>query len=64
MDIIRLIKGLVSELMDVIEEFLEHLGRFSTFEETVNGQVDQTATDFIEPTLTAAHTMFCESGKL
>lgn len=37
MDIIRLIKGLVSELMDVIEEFLEHLGRFSTFEETVNG---------------------------
>ena len=46
MDIITLIQVLVSGLLNAQEEFLEHLDRFSTFEETVNGLTDQVAADF------------------
>ena len=41
MDIITLIKALVSGLLDAEEEFLEHLDTFSAFEETVHGLTDQ-----------------------
>ena len=63
MDIITLIQVLVSGLLNAQEEFLEHLDRFSTFEETVNGLTDQVAADFIGLTLTAADTLIRESGK-
>ena len=63
MDIITLIQVLVSGLFNAQEEFLEHLDRFSTFEETVNGLTDQVAADFIGLTLTAADTLIRESGK-
>ena len=56
MDIITLIKVLVSGLLNAQEEFLEHLDQFSTFEETVNRLTDQAAADFIGLTLTAADT--------
>lgn len=45
------------------EEFLEHLDRFSTFEETVNELTDHAAADFIGLTLTAADTLIRKSGK-
>ena len=63
MDIITLIKVLVSGLLNAQEKFLEHLDQFSTFEETVNGLTDQVAADFIGLTLTAADTLIRESGK-
>ena len=63
MDLITLIQVLVSGLLNAQEEFLEHLDRFSTFEETVNGLTDQVAADFIGLTLTAADTLIRESGK-
>ena len=63
MDIITLIQVLVSGLLNAQEEFLEHLDRFSTFEETVNELTDQVAADFIGLTLTAADTLIRESGK-
>ncbi len=47
MDIITLIQGLVSGLLNAEEEFLKHLDRFSMFEETVNRLTDQAAADFI-----------------
>lgn len=63
MDIITLIRVLVSGLLNAQEEFLRHLDQFSTFEETVNGLTDQIAADFIGLTLTAADTLIRESGK-
>lgn len=63
MDIITLIKVLVSGLLNAQEKFLEHLDQFSTFEETVNGLTDRVAADFIGLTLTAADTLIRESGK-
>ena len=63
MDIITLIQVLVSGLFNAQEEFLEHLDRFSTFEETVNGLTDQVAADFIGLTLTVADTLIWKSVK-
>ena len=47
MDIITLLKVLVSGLLNAQTEFLEHLDQFSTFEETVNRLTDQIAADSI-----------------
>ena len=63
MDIITLLKVLVSGLLNAQTEFLEHLDQFSTFEETVNRLTDQIAADFMGLTLTAADTLIRESGK-
>ena len=47
MDIITLIKVLVSGLLDAEEDFLEHLDTFSAFEETVHELTDKMAADFL-----------------
>ena len=51
MDIITLIKALVSGLVDAEEDFLKHLDTFSMFEESVRILTNQMAADFIGMTL-------------
>ena len=63
MDIITLIKVLVSGLLDAEEEFLKHLDTFSMFEESVRGLTNQMATDFIRLTLSNADSLIRESGR-
>lgn len=63
MDIITLVKTLVSGLLDVEEEFLEHLDTFSTFEDTVHSLTNQLSADFLGLTLTNADILIRESGK-
>ena len=63
MDIITLIKALVSGLLDAEEEFLKHLDTFSMFEESVRGLTNQMAADFIGLTLSNADTLIRESGR-
>ena len=63
MDIITLIKVLVSGLLDAEEEFLKHLDTFSMFEESVRGLTNQMAADFIGLTLSNADSLIRESGR-
>ena len=63
MDIIALIKVLVSGLLDAEEEFLKHLDSFSMFEESVRGLTNQMAADFIGLTLSNADSLIRESGR-
>ena len=63
MDIITLIKGLVTGLLNAEEEFLKHLDAFPKFEETVHELTDQMAADFMGTVLTNADTLIRESGK-
>lgn len=63
MDIITLIKVLVSGLLDAEEDFLEHLDTFSAFEETVHELTDKMAADFLGLALTNADKLIRESGK-
>ncbi|HIX14411.1 MAG TPA: hypothetical protein H9740_01575 [Candidatus Hungatella pullicola] len=63
MDIITLIKVLVSGLLDAEEEFLEHLDTFSVFEQTMHGLTDKMAADFLGLALTNADILIRESGR-
>ena len=63
MDIITLIKELVTGLLNAEEEFLKHLDAFPKFEETVYELTDQMAADFMGAVLTNADTLIRESGK-
>ena len=63
MDIITLIKELVTGLLDAEEEFLRHLDTFPAFEESVHGLTDQVAAGFLGLVLTNADTLIRESGK-
>ena len=63
MDIIALIKELVTGLLDAEEEFLEHLDTFPAFEESVHGLTDRMAAGFLGLVLTNADTLIRESGK-
>ena len=63
MDIITLIKELVTGLLDAEEEFLKHLDTFPTFEESVHELTDQMAAGFLGLVLTNADTLIRESGK-
>ena len=63
MDIITLIKELVTGLLDAEENFLEHLDAFPEFEENVHKLTDQIAADFLGLTLTNADALIRESGK-
>ena len=63
MDIITLIKELVTGLLNAEEEFLKHLDAFPKFEETVHELTDQMAADFMGAVLTNADTLIRESGK-
>ena len=54
MDIITLIKELVTGLLDAEEEFLEHLDTFPAFEESVHELTDQMAAGFLGLVLTNA----------
>ena len=62
MDIITLIKALVSGLVDAEEDFLKHLDTFSMFEESVRILTNQMAADFIGMTLSNADSLIRESG--
>ena len=63
MDIITLIRELVTGLLDAEEKFLEHLDTFPAFEESVHGLTDQMAADFLGLALTNADILIRESGK-
>ena len=63
MDIITLIKDLVTGLLGAEKEFLKHLDTFSEFEENVHGLTDQMAAGFLGLALTNADTLIRESGK-
>ena len=60
MDIITLIKELVTGLLNAEEEFLKHLDAFPKFEETVHELTDQMAADFMGAVLTNADTLIRE----
>ena len=62
MDIITLIKALVSGVVDAEEDFLKHLDTFSMFEESVRILTNQMAADFIGMTLSNADSLIRESG--
>ena len=64
MDIITLIKALVSGLVDAEEDFLKHLDTFSMFDESVRILTNQMAADFIGMTLSNADSLIRESGIL
>lgn len=63
MDIIALINGLVSGLLNAEEDFLKHLDTFPAFEETVHELTNQMAAGFLGLTLTNADALIRESGK-
>lgn len=63
MDIITLIKELVTGLPDAEEEFLKHPDTFPTFEESVHELTDQMAAGCLGLVLTNADTLIRESGK-
>ena len=64
MDIITLIKALISGLVDAEEDFLKHLDTFSMFDESVRILTNQMAADFIGMTLSNADSLIRESGIL
>ncbi len=63
MDIITLIKELVTVLLDAEEKFLKHLETFSAFEESVHGLTDRMSADFLVLVLTNVDTLIRGSGK-
>ena len=63
MDIITLIKELVTGLLNAEGEFLKHLDTFPKFEETVHKLTDRMAADFMGAVLTNADTLIRERGK-
>ena len=64
MDIITLIKELVTGLLNAEEEFLKHLDTFPKFEETVHELTDRMAADFMGAVLTNADTLISSAGDI